>query len=172
MRQSVLAKAPKVSEFIEIDFILITQLSCNYRKSDLLLQLSCINFDSMGVIRKTKSVEMLLAEFDKSDGAISTVTLVERLSAFINKTTVYRVLDRLEDEGVLHSFLGKEGVKWFAKCAGCTKDKHQDVHPHFECLNCGTVDCLSVDVSIPVIPKREVSKWQVLLQGTCEACLS
>ncbi len=136
------------------------------------MQLSCVNFVFMGVIRKTKSIDMLLAEFDKADSAISTVALVNRLSALINKTTVYRVLDRLEDEGILHSFLGKDGIKWFAKCTGCSKHKHYDIHPHFQCLNCGTVDCLSVDVSIPIIPKREVLRSQVLLQGTCEECLS
>jgi Fur family ferric uptake transcriptional regulator len=125
----------------------------------------------MGVIRKTKSIEILLAEFDKVKSAISTITLVDRLSSVINKTTVYRVLDRLEDEGVLHSFLGKDGIRWFAKCSGCSKDKHQDTHPHFQCLICGTVDCFNVDISIPIPPKREVTRCQILLQGTCENCL-
>lgn len=124
----------------------------------------------MGIIRKTKSIEILLEEFQKSSGAISTVELIKRLGTKMNKTTIYRVLDNLEDDGVLHSFLGGKGIKWYAKCNGCTKSEHIDIHPHFQCLNCGKVDCLSVDITIPRIPNREVTVSQVLIQGECEIC--
>jgi len=97
----------------------------------------------MGVIRKTKSVEVLLHEFNQNHEAISAKKLIEQLNSKFNKTTIYRVLDKLEDDGVLHSFLGKDGLKWYAKCDGCTASKHKDVHPHFQCLNCKKVDCLT-----------------------------
>ncbi|EDM44510.1 hypothetical protein SCB49_13100 [unidentified eubacterium SCB49] len=32
---------------------------------------------------------------------------------------------------VLHSFLGENGQKWYAKCSDCSNDKHHDVHPYF-----------------------------------------
>ena len=70
----------------------------------------------MGIIRKTKSVKLLIDEFEKHSSAISVITLIERLGSQMNKTTVYRVLDKLEDDGFLHSFLGKNGNKWYAKC--------------------------------------------------------
>ena len=125
----------------------------------------------MGIIRKTKSIEVLLNEFKMSSGAISVITLIERLSSKINKTTIYRVLDKLEEDGVVHSFLGKKGLKWYAKCDGCSlTDGHQDTHPHFQCLSCGKVDCLSINVLIPKIPNRKVDISQVLLQGKCEKC--
>ena len=125
----------------------------------------------MGIIRKTKSVEVLLNEFNTSFGAISAKKLIERLDSKFNKTTIYRVLDKLEDDGVLHSFLGKNGLKWYAKCDDCSHGKHQDAHPHFQCLNCGKMDCLTINVKIPNIPNREVDISQILLQGTCEVCL-
>ncbi|MDC8005860.1 transcriptional repressor [Aureisphaera galaxeae] len=124
----------------------------------------------MGIIRKTQSVEMLLAEFQKDASAISVVALVERLALQMNKTTVYRILDRLEDDGVVHSFLDKNGIKWYAKCHNCSVSGHSDTHPHFQCTNCGKVDCLTVDVSIPKIPNREITVSQILIQGKCEAC--
>lgn len=124
----------------------------------------------MGVIRKTQAVETLLNEFQKSSGAISAVELINRLSIKLNKTTIYRILERLEDDGVLHSFLGANGIKWYAKCNGCTKAAHTDAHPHFQCVHCGKVDCLSVDVQIPKIPNREVTISQILIQGKCEDC--
>ncbi|APY09870.1 transcriptional regulator [Seonamhaeicola sp. S2-3] len=124
----------------------------------------------MGVIRKTQSLEVLLAEFENDSGAISATELVKRLSSQFNKTTIYRVLDRLEDDGVLHSFLGKNGIKWYAKCHGCTKSGHIDVHPHFQCISCGKVDCLDINVSIPELQNREVVATQILIQGKCETC--
>lgn len=124
----------------------------------------------MGIIRKTQSIELLLNKFQNNSGAISAIELINLLKLKLNKTTVYRVLDKLEDDGVLHSFLDKNGLKWYAKCEGCSKSEHKDVHPHFQCIDCGKVDCLSVDVHIPTIPNREVTVSQILIQGKCENC--
>ena len=125
----------------------------------------------MGVLRKTKSVKIVLNEFDKNSSAISVIKLVERLNSEMNKTTVYRILDKLEDDGVLHSFLGKNGLKWYAKCSGCSSKEHHDVHPHFQCTSCGKIDCLAVNVNIPEIPDYKVELSQVLLHGKCKDCL-
>ena len=124
----------------------------------------------MGITRRTKSVDLLLNEFEKEPGALSTPTLIERLDTEINKTTIYRVLDKLEDDAVLHSFVGSNGIKWYAKCSGCSKEGHHDLHPHFQCLVCGKVECLSVEVSIPKIENREVFDMQILIKGKCEDC--
>lgn len=124
----------------------------------------------MGVIRKTKAVEVLINEFHNSSAAISAKKLIAKLDSTFNKTTIYRVLDKLEDDGILHSFLGKEGLKWYAKCNGCTASKHEDLHPHFQCLSCGKVECLTVSVTLPKIPNKKIETSQLLLQGKCEAC--
>ena len=126
----------------------------------------------MVIIRKTKSVEVLLNEFNNNSSAISVTKLVTKLNSRFNKTTIYRVLDKLEDDGVLHSFLGKNGLKWYAKCNGCSADKHKDLHPHFQCLDCGKVDCLSFNIEIPKISNRKIEFSQFLIQGQCEECLT
>ena len=124
----------------------------------------------MGIMRQTKSVKRILNEFEKEPKALSTVDLIKRLSKDHNKTTIYRVLDRLEDDGVLHSFQGTDGVKFYAKCHGCSKSQHSDIHPHFQCVSCGKMDCLDVRVSIPKVPNRRVLSSELLLQGHCEQC--
>ena len=126
----------------------------------------------MGVVRKTKSVRAILDVFNDTNEAISVVDLIERLSNQMNKTTIYRILERLEEDAVLHSFLGHEGVKWYAKCHDCSTHDHHDVHPHFQCIDCGKVDCVEVDVTIPKIPNREVMVSSVLIQGRCETCIA
>ncbi|EDP96383.1 transcriptional repressor [Kordia algicida OT-1] len=125
----------------------------------------------MGVIRKTKSVQTLLAIFEKNKAAISAVQLIDSLKGQMNKTTIYRILERLENDGIVHSFLDKDGLSWYATCHGCSASKHLDVHPHFQCQDCGKIDCLSVEIKIPTIPNREINFSQVLLIGKCEDCL-
>ncbi|CAM1333165.1 transcriptional repressor [Tenacibaculum aestuariivivum] len=137
------------------------------------MQLNSVSFYyicNMGVIRKTKSVKIIIEQFEKSSSAIPVTILVENLSNLMNKTTIYRILNKLEEDGVLHSFLGNKGNKWYAKCNGCTSTVHHDVHPHFQCLNCNKIDCLTIDIVIPKIKNRKIQISQVLLQGTCEEC--
>ena len=69
----------------------------------------------MSIIRKTKTVKLILQEFDKINKAISVIDLVEKFSKKMDKTTVYRILDRLEDSGELHSFVDQGGLKRYAK---------------------------------------------------------
>lgn len=125
----------------------------------------------MGIVRKTKSVALLLNVFSQSSNALSVVQLVDKMSAQMNKTTVYRVLDRLEQEGIVHSFLGKEGLKWYAKCSKCTSEQHSDLHPHFQCKDCGAIECLPVHITIPAIDNRKIDSVEIMLQGTCPKCL-
>lgn len=61
----------------------------------------------MGIIRKTQAADVLLDEFKKDSNAISAIELIKRLANKINKTTVYRLLDKLEDDGVLTAWRSK-----------------------------------------------------------------
>ena len=124
----------------------------------------------MGVIRKTKSVDLLLKIFNDNDNAFSVVQLVKKTEKHMNKTTVYRILDRLEEEGIIHSFNDSNGLRWYAKCSNCSKGKHIDTHPHFECSNCGNIECVPVNVSIPEVPDLKIDFMEVVLVGTCKSC--
>ena len=126
----------------------------------------------MGIVRKTKSIELLLHEFKTQTTAISTIELIKRLNSKLNKTTIYRVLENLVDDGVLHSFRGNDGVKWYAMCRNCTKSTHEDLHPHFECIECGKINCLNTEVIIPKIQNHKILSSQILIQGLCEKCVN
>jgi len=134
------------------------------------MQLSCINFVAMGIIRKTKAVSTVLQIFEEKDEAKSVVHLIDMVGDKMNKTTVYRILDRLEQEGMIHSFNGKDGLKWYAKCKGCSSKHHHDTHPHFQCTECEKVECLSVAIQIPSLKNHTIDTADILLMGKCEAC--
>lgn len=124
----------------------------------------------MGIVRKTKSVALLLDIFNNSAKALSVVQLVKTMKQHMNKTTVYRVLERLESDGVIHSFNDITGIKWYAKCKSCSSTVHLDTHPHFQCKDCGGIECLAVDIAIPTIPDLQIDSAEIMLVGTCKNC--
>lgn len=126
----------------------------------------------MGVVRKTKSLKSILGVFENSEQAFSSIELIEKFKNSMNKTTVYRILERLEDDGILHSFKGEGGLQWYAKCKGCTSEEHSDVHPHFQCRECGKTKCIDADIQIPKVSNHSIEKAEFLLVGTCEGCLN
>ena len=70
----------------------------------------------------------------------------------MNKTTVYRILERLEKSGFLHSFLDKDGLKRYAKESSIINTSQKNIdHPHFVCDDCGISSCLPLEVNIPSI---------------------
>jgi len=126
----------------------------------------------MGVVRKTKSVGTIISIFQETENAQSVVELVEQLKNQMNKTTVYRILERLENEGIVHSFTDRKGLTWYAKCLDCSKHQHHDIHPHFQCKRCGKVECLSTEIPLPSFPNHQVDNAEILLFGECEECMS
>lgn len=126
----------------------------------------------MGIMRKTKGVTTLLQIFEGQNKAKSVVHLIELLKDKMNKTTVYRILERLEQDGAIHSFNGKDGLKWYAKCTGCSANHHTDKHPHFQCTKCDKVECLSLEIKIPHIKNHRIDSTDILLTGHCETCSS
>ncbi|MEM6801995.1 MAG: transcriptional repressor [Bacteroidota bacterium] len=110
--------------------------------------------------------------FEQSIGAVSLAALLEELQGKMNKTTVYRILQRLEEYGMLHSFRGKDGGKWYAKCKDFVDEKLVDTHPHFQCESCGKVECLPIDIAIPLLPNYQIDSAELLLVGRCKDCLS
>ncbi|WP_299365938.1 Fur family transcriptional regulator [Winogradskyella sp.] len=126
----------------------------------------------MSIKRKTKSVNIILSIFENAHEALSVVDLVEKLKGQMNKTTVYRILNRLENEGTIHSFAGTNGLKWYAKCHQCTTHNHNDIHPHFECNDCGKVECLEINIPIPKVDNRNIETANIMLKGQCADCVN
>ncbi len=139
----------------------------------MLLQLSCNIFIVMGIIRKTKSVKAVIKEFNRTASALSAQQLVERLQSQMNKSTVYRILERLVDDGILHSFTGKDGLSWYALShsdQNADLDDLQQTHSHFQCKNCGKTECLHINVPIPEVSDHCVESVSLLLVGKCAEC--
>ena len=123
----------------------------------------------MDIIKKTKSVKKILNVFNKTD-AISIIELVDKFKKEMNKTTVYRVLERLEKSNILHSFIDQKGLKRYAKNNKNTSSIKS--HPHFMCEDCGESSCVDIDIKIPSTPQYIIKNSEYLLTGQCKKCLA
>tara|TARA_X000000368_G_C22928346_1_gene666365 strand:- start:113 stop:496 length:384 start_codon:yes stop_codon:yes gene_type:complete len=127
----------------------------------------------MNISRKTKTVKLVLDLFESTNNAISVVDLVSVFKGKMNKTTVYRILNRLEESGILHSFTDRNGLKRYAKGnqkPGSVKDSN--IHSHFLCNDCGISSCLPLEIPIPSLPNTRIDSSDHLLTGQCENCHS
>ena len=125
----------------------------------------------MPISRKTKTVKMILDLFGETNNAISIVDLVSTFRNKMNKTTVYRILNRLEESGILHSFSDKDGLKRYAKSnQKIDPDNKNDLHSHFLCDDCGVSTWLPLEIPIPTIPDYKIKTSPHLLIGQCDNC--
>ena len=89
----------------------------------------------------------------------------------MNKTTVYRILNRLEESGFLHSFVDKDGLKRYAKGDQRTSSLNSEMnHPHFLCEDCGISTCLPLQIATPSIPNFTIKSSEQLYLGHCIKC--
>ena len=125
----------------------------------------------MIISRKTKTVKLVLELFSEKKYAIPVVDIVSIFANKMNKTTVYRILQRLEDSGILHSFVDKQGLKRYAKGdQRKSNSTNQIIHPHFLCDDCGISICLPLEISTRSIPNYTINSSDHLYSGQCQDC--
>ena len=88
-----------------------------------------------------------------------------------DKATVFRNLNDLVDAGLLtRTELGDHVWRFEIRDASHPDRGH---HPHFVCVDCGTVTCLN-DVDLPAASKKWGSRvgqvTEILIRGHCLAC--
>ena len=95
-------------------------------------------------------------------------------SSSINRVTVYRILDRLVDQGVVDRLSTGGRAAYY----GLAPNEHHQPHPHFYCKVCGQMDCLnpeSLSVETDAIQKTfpgRIDKVEVRVDGICKNCLN
>ena len=125
----------------------------------------------MSIIRKTKTVKLILQEFNNNKEAILAIKLIKKFKGNMDKTTVYRILDRLEDSKILHSFIDNDGYKRYAKNESqLNTSSGLEMHPHFLCEDCGTSSCLPIKIPIPNVSNYIIKSAEYLLKGYCKNC--
>jgi len=121
--------------------------------------------------RNTQAKTEILNLINGSETALSHHNIQEKLSNLCNRVTIYRVLDRLEEEGKIHKIVNIDGVVNYAKCHGCEKDHHHHNHLHFNCKKCNSVTCIENVVPKIDIPEEFiVEDYNFIVSGVCPKC--
>ena len=115
--------------------------------------------------RVTSARVMALAYLLQADKPVTHEELLSNLALPMDRVTLYRVLDWLVRQRLVHKVTTEDRLWRFI--AGDGGRVH---HPHFYCENTGKLICLP-EVEIPPIPlsKRfKVSHVEVVFHGVCE----
>lgn len=121
--------------------------------------------------RNTKQKQGVIDVLKGNTIAMSADEVLEKLDTKANRVTVYRILERFEQEGLAHRIVGLDGKSYYAICADtCDEKHHHDYHAHFQCRQCKTLTCVDVQIVRPKLHNVKIEDCQVLLSGLCEAC--
>ncbi|MDP9959743.1 Fur family transcriptional regulator [Chryseobacterium lathyri] len=122
--------------------------------------------------RNTQAKTEILNVINHSDIALSQSDIQKKLGDLCNRVTIYRVLERLENEGLIHKIINIDGVVNFAKCSGkCNAGKHFHNHIHFNCKECHSVTCIENVVPDIRLPTDFIAQeYNFIVSGICPKC--
>ena len=81
-----------------------------------------------------------------------------RDSIYMDKATFYRNMSIFEKHNIVYSFMANDTKRYY--------ELRSDRHAHFECVECGSVEC--VRVAQVVLDGYEVE--DMILKGRCREC--
>jgi len=122
--------------------------------------------------RLTRARIEVLAALLRADEALTHHEVERRLrrGQDVDRVTLYRVLEWLTEQGLVHKVSGEDRI-WRFSAAG-HRPARGGGHAHFECSSCGKVICLD-RTRLPSIPlpagyrRRDV---EVMIKGRCDQC--
>lgn len=121
--------------------------------------------------RTTVAKMELIQVLSKASEALSHAELYDRMKEICDRVTVYRLLDRLTEEGVAHRIPISDGTVKFALCETCEEGHHNHAHIHFNCRQCGTVTCLDAEVPVFRLPANyKAHDINMVVTGVCSNC--
>jgi len=87
-----------------------------------------------------------------------------------NKVTIYRVLERFVEAGLVHKAFLQKRTWHFELARNCTETQ---CHPHFTCTSCGDMHCLT-EISLPMARSPHkgfvIGRQRVQFEGLCPKC--
>ncbi|HJT51391.1 MAG TPA: transcriptional repressor [Nitrosospira sp.] len=117
---------------------------------------------------RVEVLSMLLAE----QRALTHHEIEERLRGKhkLNRVTLYRVLEWLNEKGFVHKLVSDDRVWRFR---ANTHFSHPNQHAHFECLRCTSVICLDdikAEYDGPLPAGYQSREIELTVKGLCAAC--
>jgi Fe2+ or Zn2+ uptake regulation protein len=123
--------------------------------------------------RNTKTKQLIMKILSDSSTALCYEDFEKKLSGTMDKATIYRILQRFCDDGMVHKISGENGRTYYALCQHCSAESHSDNHLHFHCLKCETILCIDKPIEIPLLPSGyKMLDISCVISGYCPNCLN
>lgn len=120
--------------------------------------------------RNTPSKDAVLDLLISSGKAMSRDAIEQKIDVRIDRATIYRILNRFCEDGLVHKIVADDGKQYFAVCIKCDEKKLADNHFHFRCTSCQTIECLPEAVHFSVPNGYNVESVNCVLTGICPQC--
>ncbi|MFD3001270.1 Fur family transcriptional regulator [Pontibacter toksunensis] len=120
--------------------------------------------------RNTPTKEAVLSVLAASAKALSQDAIEQKINIDIDRATVYRVLNRFCEDGIIHKIVAEDGKQYFAVCTKCDEKKFADHHFHFRCKSCQTIECMPMAVHFSAPEGYHVENVNCVLTGVCKDC--
>lgn len=122
-------------------------------------------------LKQTTSRISIIASIKSYEGAIPYSVLQDVVKA--DRSTLYRTLNILIDEGLIHKAKSTSQETYYAVCGKeCSSKAHIHQHIHFQCKTCHKVSCeqLKEDIALS-LPNHLIESIDITIQGVCRGCL-
>lgn len=121
--------------------------------------------------RNTESKEAVLSVLTRSRKAMSQDAIEKKMEISVDRATIYRILNRFCEDGLVHRIVADDGKQYFAVCVKCEGPKAvPDNHFHFRCTNCETIECLPSLVQFSLPKGYSIQRLNCVLVGICKDC--
>lgn len=120
--------------------------------------------------RNTPSKEAVLNLLTSTGKAMSHEAIEQKIDVDIDRATIYRVLNRFCEDGLVHKIVAEDGKQYFAVCMKCDERSFTDNHFHFRCTQCQTIECLPQAVHFSISEGYMVESVNCVLTGICKDC--
>ncbi|ANI89764.1 MULTISPECIES: Fur family transcriptional regulator [Bacteroidota] len=120
--------------------------------------------------RNTEAKGAVLSVLTRKRRAMSQDTIIQQMGVKADRATVYRILNRLCEDEIVHKIIADDGKQYFAMCVSCDNDKIPANHFHFRCVKCETIECLPTLIEFSVPNGYTVQRMNCIIVGICKNC--
>lgn len=97
---------------------------------------------------------------------------IQKAFKSIDRVTLYRTLESLKEQGVIHKAFQENKDTYFAICGmKCGENHHHHDHVHFKCEKCNAVTCEKLSNNVELfIPGHLINNVTINIEGVCKLC--
>ena len=121
-------------------------------------------------IHQTSCRKKVVQVFIEHSGvAFSESEIRKYLAGEFDRASIFRTVKILIQKQFIHQVICDQGILKYALTSDC---KSSEDHPHFQCMECNKVFCLTETIKSINLPSGYVAKHQyVLIKGDCIKCI-